>query len=221
MTALLEIESRFLTNPMVVSGLQLDRIQSLQEGIRSSKKLKFHKSLELGQTAIAALDWYKSDDCQYLMQDEGIVWTTEEFIQKVFKIQKSFFYKVVKAAKIAVEHEDVLVSYLNKVDEMEAEGENPVVSVEEFTKYFKLSTASVTAPAGGEGDNEGEEGEETDNEPVIAVNPTTVLTFTVKHEDGNIAVRVNSDGELSTTNLRDDILLAIDSFRALIVERFQ
>ena len=127
------------------------------------------------------------------MREEGITWTTEEFGQKVFGWQKSFFYKLVKVANVPAE---VVETFKTKCDEVERSGDEPNRSVEGLLKFARASE---------ETNNEGAEGEEAE----VETRSATIFTMTLKHPDGNISVRINEAGEIKTTNTPDQLREAV------------
>jgi hypothetical protein len=199
MSNLLSIETAFLNLPQVKQALNLTEIRSVQRTITNAKKKKFEQTLTLSKLVTQAVAWFQSEDGQRACSEEGISWTNEEIGQKVFGWQKSFFYKVVKAGKLAPE---VIESFNTKCNEIESQGEEPNRSLEGLLKYAK----QVETGTENGGQEEGEEGE---NEPQVEIRNATILTFTYKSEGGNVSVRIDSEGNLKTTNSKEQIAEAI------------
>jgi hypothetical protein len=145
---------------------------------------------------LKGFEWFQSEAGKAKLSEEGITWNTEEFASKVFGWQKSYFYKVVKAAKLAAE---VVDEFKAKCDEVERNGEEPNRSLEGLLKYAKQLEEGAAA----EGGEEGEEGAE------VETRVQTIFTMTMKHPDGNISVRINDAGEVKTTNSKEQIIEAI------------
>ena len=203
MSQLLSIESAFLSLPQVKLGLNLQEIRSVQRTITNAKKKKFEQTLALSKLVTKAVEWFQSEDGQRVCNDEGISWTNEEIGQKVFGWQKSFFYKVVKAGKL---DEAVIESFNTKCNEVEARGEEPNRSLEGLLKFAK----QVNTGGESEGESEGGENEsEGGNEPQVETRVETILTFTYKSEGGNVAVRIDANGLVKTTNTDEQIREAI------------
>lgn len=194
MSNLLSIERQFLRLPEVASALNLNEVRSIQRTIQNGQKKKFEQSLVLSQHVNKAFEWFKSEEGKAKLSEEGISWTTEEFSQKVFGWQKSFFYKLVKVANVSTE---VVETFKVKCDEVEQQGEEPNRSVEGLLKFARASE---------ETNNEGAEGEEAE----VETRAQTIFTLTFKHPDGNISVRINDAGELKTTNNGAEIRGAIN-----------
>lgn len=192
-TQLLAIETNFLRQADVSSALNLTEIRSIQRTIQNGQKKKFEQSLALSQHVKKAFEWFQSEGGKAKLSEEGISWTTEEFGQKVFGWQKSFFYKLVKVANVP---QEVVENFVTKCNEVERNGEEPNRSVEGLLKFAKAS----------EEPNSGEEGSE---EAEVETRSETIFTMTLKHPDGNISVRINEAGEIKTTNTPDQLREAV------------
>jgi hypothetical protein len=200
MTNLLNIESAFLNMPEVKQGLNLLEIKRLNATLSNGQKKKFATTLTLSAVVLKAFEWYSSEAGKALMSNEGISWTAEDFANKVFGWQKSYFYKVVKAGKLAPE---VVDNFNAKCDEIEAGGEEPNRTLEGLLKFAKTIGENTTEGGEGEGEGEGEGAE-------VEVRVPTILTFTFKPEnDKNIAVRIDANGNLKTTNTNEEIFNAV------------
>jgi hypothetical protein len=198
---LLAIETAFLSKSEIKAALQLTQIKGLQKNILNGQKKKFGQTLELSKLVAASVQWFKSEEGKAKFASEGISWTNEEFGNKVFGWQKSFFYKVIKAGNLK---EETINTFVQKCDEIEATGKDANRTLENLLKYAKNEGANE----GEEGTNEGEEGT---NE---LIKPTTILTLTYKTEEGNICVRVDSNNIVKTTNSVLEIEAAIAFLRA-------
>jgi phage gp36-like protein len=207
MSNLLSIESSFLNLPQVKTALNLSEIRSVQRTITNAKKKKFEQTLQLSKLVTAAVEWFQSEEGQRVCSEEGISWSNEEIGQKVFGWQKSFFYKVVKAGRLDAE---VVETFKAKCDEVEAQGQEPNRSLEGLLKFAKQ--VSETAQGGGESDGEGGEDSES-NEPQVETRVETILTFTYKSESGNVSVRIDSEGNVKTTNSLAEIAEALAVFQ--------
>jgi hypothetical protein len=204
MQNLLSIESSFLNLPAVKQALNLQEIRSVQRTITNAKKKKFEQTLALSKLVVNAVEWFASEDGQRACNEEGISWTNEEIGQKVFGWQKSFFYKVVKAGKLQAE---IVDTFTTKCNEAEAQGEDPNRSLEGLLKFAKqVETGTAT---GGNGEGEGEENEGGEQSAEVEIRTATILTFTYKSEGGNVAVRIDSEGNVKTTNTDEQIREAI------------
>ncbi len=213
MSNLLSIESAFLNLPQVKQALNLQEIRAVQRTITNAKKKKFEQTLALSKLVTSAVEWFGSEDGKRACAEEGISWSNEEIGQKVFGWQKSFFYKVVKAGKLATE---VVDTFKAKCDEAEAQGQEPNRSLEGLLKFAKQVETGSTA--GGEGEDI-EGGDAESNEPQIETRVETILTFTFKSESGNVSVRIDSEGNVKTTNTAEQIAEAISVLKFSLENR--
>jgi hypothetical protein len=187
MNNLLTIERAFLSIPAVKQGLQLSEFKTLQRSVENAQKRKFESTLDLSKVVLTAFEWFKSAEGQALCSEEGISWTSEEFANKVFGFQKSFFYKLTRAGKLEAHLVD---EFKAKCTELEAEGQTPNRTLEGLLKYAKEVEVSNTE--GGQGEGEGEGKGEGENEPQVTTRPQVVMSFEYK-PDG-IKIQVMSDG---------------------------
>lgn len=201
MSNLLSIETAFLNLPQVKQALNLSEIRAVQRTITNAKKKKFEQTLALSKLVTQAVEWFQSEEGKRACNEEGISWSNEEIGLKVFGWQKSYFYKVVKAGKLAIE---VVDTFKAKCDEAEAQGQEPNRSLEGLLKFAKQ--VENTNEAGG---NDGESEGESESEPQVETRVETILTFTYKSEGGNVSVRIDAEGNVKTTNSEEQIREAI------------
>lgn len=213
MTQLLQIEQNFLRLPEVATALGLQEVRSVQRTIVNAKKKKFEQTMALSALVVRALDWYQSEEGQAKFREEGITWSTEEFAGKVFGWQKSYFYKVVKAGRLASE---VVDEFKSKCDEVERTGAEPDRSLAGLLKFAKA--VDETATDSGQ-DADGEEGAEGEGAAQVDTRPQTIFTMTLKHPDGNISVRVTDAGEVKTTNTAEQIQEAVAFLMAAMADQ--
>jgi hypothetical protein len=208
MSNLLSIEQAFLSLPQVKQALNLTEINRVQRSITNAKKQKFAQTLNLSKLAVSVVAWFSSEDGQALATEEGITWSNEEIGQKVFGWQKSYFYKVLKAGKL---QEAVVTEFTAQCDTAESEGLDPDRSLAGLLKFAKSLQSSNAG--GGDGEAGGKGGE---TETAVAVRPETIFTLAYKVDGGeNIAIRVNSNGEIKTTNTRDELRKTIEFLLSL------
>lgn len=184
MPNLLTIEANFLRLPEVASALRLVEVRNIQRTITNAKKKKFEQSLALSQHVKSAFEWFKSAEGQARFNEEGITWTAEDFGQKVFGWQKSFFYKMVKVANVPAE---VVERYNTSADE---QGEESQRSVEELLKYssaVESGEAPVERPTRSE----------------------VVLSLSFNHPDGKVTLKIRASGEIDVVGDRAYLVDAI------------
>jgi hypothetical protein len=207
MSNLLSIEAQFLSNPQVKAGMNLQQVTALQRTIRKAEEKSFEHSLAMAKLSAQAWQWMNSEEGKALCEEEGVTFTKEALGDKVFGYKKSYFCKLVKAGELPAE---VVDKFKQKCDEAESTGEKPVRSVEALNKFAKALEQGIESSGTGEG---GEEGEGEGEEPAIEVRTETMFTFTYKGEDGKkVSVRIDSNGNVNTTNTSDDVHRAIRLF---------
>lgn len=210
MQNLLQIEQSFLNLPQVKQALNLTEIRSMQKTITNGQKKKFEQTLNLSKLVVNAATWFTSEEGKSSCTDEGISWSNEEFGQKVFGWQKSFFYKMVKAGKIP---DNTIALFNMQCTEIESEGKDANRSLEGLLKFAKQVETGSTESGQGEGEGEGDtEGEAAQ----VEVKPEIVLSVTAKVDDKKISVKMDSNGKIKTNNSMDEILEAYNMMYRLI-----
>lgn len=210
MSTLLSIEIEFLRNSQVEEALNLREIRGLQRTLSNGQKKKFAQTLQLSKKVVSVANWFASDEGKMVTNEAGIYWNNEAIGLKVFGWQKSYYYKVLKVGKL----DDSIVENFNSLcDEAQAQGVEPNRTLEGLLKFIR-SGGATTEEAGGNGE-ELEESEET-NERAIEVRVPTIFTMTYKGGEKNVAVRVNENNEVMTTNNRQEIQEAISFLLNLI-----
>jgi len=205
MSNLLAIEEAFLNNPQVKAGMNLQELTALQRAMGKTEKKSFEQSLQLSTIAAKAWQWVNSEEGKALCEEEGVTFTKEALGEKVFNRKKSFFCKLVKAGELSTE---VVDTFNAKCDEAERAGEKPVRSIESLLKFAKAVESGTESGGQGE-EGEGEGGEEA----AIEVRTETLFTFTFKNPEGaNVAVRIDSEGNVKSTNSREEVLEAVRLF---------
>jgi len=209
MTNLLAIETAFLNKATVSNSLNLNVIRSTQKSLSNGQKKKFEQTLELAKLVIAAQDWFASEEGKAICNEEGISWNNEAIGLKVFGWQKSFFYKVAKAGRLATV---VVDEFKAQCAQIESEGKEPNRTVEGLLKFAKQVETSTTSE-GGEGDSEGKE-----TGAAVEVRVPTMVTFTYKTDDINVKVVVDTNSKVTTNNSRDSILEAMRKLSMLLID---
>jgi hypothetical protein len=212
MSNLLSIEAQFLSNPQVKAGMQLQQVTALQRTIRKAEEKSFEHSLAMAKLAANAWAWVNGTEGKALCEEEGVTFTKQALGDKVFGYGKSFFCKLIKAGELPAE---VVDKFKQKCDEAESAGEKPVRSVEALNKFAKALEQGQESGGQGEGGEEGEEGE--GSEPQVEVRTETMFTFTWKNAEGaNVSVRIDSNGNVKTTNSPNEISDAINAFKHFV-----
>ena len=201
MSNLLSIESAFLNNANVKQALSLAEIRTAQRTLTNGQKKKFEQTLALSKLVLNAVNWFQSEEGKRVCNEEGISWNNKEIGNKVFGWQKSFFYKVVKVAKL---DEAVIDTFKTKCDQAEANGQDANRSLEGLLKFAKQSETVTEANGNEDGETDGET-----TEAEVEIRTATILTFTYKTEAGNVSVRIDEAGQIKTSNSPEQIADAI------------
>lgn len=198
---LLTIETAFLSAPIVKAKLNLTNIKHLRKQELNAQKKKFSVSLEIAKMVKDGFDWFKSEEGKTAMSEHGLEWTASDFAEKVYGYKKSFMYRLVKVGGLATETID---SFNAECDRVESDGKTADRTLQGLLKY---ANQQPTEGEGEGGDGEGEGGEGANVERAKAI-----ITLAFKGESfglGNVSVRLNSDGEVKTTNTKEEIKHAI------------
>jgi hypothetical protein len=203
---LLTIEQELMNNADVMAGLQLREIKKLMKAEGNAQKKKFANTLALSKVVVDAHAWWTSEEAKAIFTAQGVTWSAEDFAGKVFGWQKSYLYRVLKAGKLA---EEKVSTFNSLCDEAEREGLTADRTLKGLLKWAK---DSETAEANGDGE-ESEGGEE-----ASVVRAETLLTLSYKATlvgaERNVAVRISSEGEMISSNTKDEIMQAIAILQA-------
>lgn len=197
---LLTIEENFLSNSEVKNALKLNDIKRLQTNLSNGQKRKFDYTIELSKVVKEATDYFISKEGKQKFAAEGISWSMEEFAQKVFGWKNSYFCKVRKAANL---DNTIVENFKSECENIEREGKDSNRTLEGLLKYAKQVES-------------GESGESGESEENAALRVETIFTLAYKRESGNIAVKVDINNVVKTTNTKAEILEAINFLTNLL-----
>ena len=204
MSTLLSIEESFLSQSDIKSALNLNDIKRIQKQITNAHKSKFGHTLTMAKLVVGAESWFTSEQGQTRMAEEGLSWTKEEFGQRVFGWQRSFFYKVLKAGKLS---DQIINAFTTKCDEADAQGKDvdrSLAGLLKFAQDFSEVETIINEETGEEEEIEGLE------EAEVEERVETIFTMSMKNATGrNVAVRVDANGAVITRNDASEIAQAI------------
>ena len=214
MTNLLDIERALLSNEAVAQGLNLTELKKLQKAEQNAQKGKFGKSLAFGKAVATAHAWFKSPEAKQLFAEAGVTWTMEDFAQKVFGFGKSWMMKLVNAAAV---QEDKVARFNELCNEAESRNLATYRTIAGLLSWAKASEEQA-AQSGGDGDGEGDgDGAEAS----VAVTKT-ILTLSFKGREmgleANVALRIYSEGKITTTATKEQIELALALIQSSLAE---
>ena len=209
MSTLLAIEESFLSQSDIKSALNLNDIKRIQKQITNAHKSKFSHTLTMAKLVVGAESWFTSEEGQTRMANEGLSWTKEEFGQRVFGWQRSFFYKVLKAGKLS---DQIINAFTTKCDEADAQGKDvdrSLAGLLKFAQDFSEVETIINEETGEEEEIEGLE------EAEVEERVETIFTMSMKNATGrNVAVRVDANGAVITRNDASEIAQAIAFLQA-------
>lgn len=194
MSNLLSNEQTFLSLSKVKTNLNLSNVEKLKTNIDNAQKRKFDNTLQLAEIVAKSFEWFKSENGKALCQENGIKWNSEQFALKVYGYQKSFFYKLVKAAEI---DDETIERFKAKCEEIEQRNEKSQRNLDSLLRFAKDENCL---------DGESEDGEQ---------KAETIFTLAFK-SDTNVSVRINSEAKLETKNSKEEILKAIEFLQGLL-----
>ena len=210
MSNLLSIETAFLSQSEIKNALNLNDIKRIQRQITNAHKSKFSHTLTMAKLVVKAEEWFNSEDGKFKMQDAGLSWSKEEFGQKVFGWQKSFFYKVLKAGKLS---DQIVDAFTTKCDEADAQGKDvdrSLAGLLKFAQDFSDVETIINEETGEE-----EISDEAIESAEVQERIETIFTMSMKNPEGrNVAVRINANGELITRNDASEIAQAIEFLKS-------
>ena len=209
MSTLLSIEESFLSQSDIKSALNLNDNKRIQKQITNAHKSKFSHTLTMAKLVVGAESWFTSEEGQMRMANEGLSWTKEEFGQRVFGWQRSFFYKVLKAGKLS---DQIINAFTTKCDEADAQGKDvdrSLAGLLKFAQDFSEVETIINEETGEEEEIEGLE------EAEVEERVETIFTMSMKNATGrNVAVRVDANGAVITRNDAVEIAQAIAFLQA-------
>lgn len=201
MEQLLTIEQNFLSLSTSKIGFNIAEVNRVKKQIANAQKSKFGHTMHMASCIKTAVDYFDSEQCQALMQTEGISWNKEDFGKKVFGFQKSYFYKLIKASNLSAQ---IVDGYNAKCDETQ-DAERSLAGLLEFSRNVNVEVSEdATEEEIAEATAEAIESASIERTP-------TIFTMTFKNPDGsgNVSVRIDADGKMTTTNSADDIMNAM------------
>ncbi len=210
---LLPIEANVLSKANVKTALSLTEVKRLQSTLSNGAKSRLAKTLELAALVARGAEWFASEEGKRTFTEAGVTWSKEDFFLKTYGFQKSFAYKLTRAAVIS---QEVVDAFNTACDEAEGNGKPTDRSLAGLLKFAKGQPSEGDTTEGGGG--EGEEGGE--GQPSVE-RSQTIFTMSFKRsvfEDTakNVSVRIETGGgqtEVKTTNTREEIEFAIAFLR--------
>lgn len=189
-------------------ALCLKEVNALTTAIKKADAQRFENSLTLAGLIARGHVWIKDAEGQAYMKQQNV--GMDEFILAVYGFQKSFYYKLLKAANVPA---SVLKEFRKQTEALKAKDLSAPLSIEALLKYAseaKLEQQSEAGEAGEAGEG-GEGGEGETSAPEVKAKAVAVVTLAFKVEGLEaVALRINDDGQLITKASPEAIAAALD-----------
>ena len=182
-------------------ALKLNQVNAIIKAIETSDAKRFENSLTLAGLIAEGNKWLKDAEGQTWLKSTKMA--MDEFIQKTYGFQKSFYYKLLKAANVPAE---VVKEFTTQTAKLKAEKLSAPLSIEALLKYASEAKLETAKDSDGDGDGDGEsEAHE------VKAKAKAVLTFTFKVDGFEpVSLRIDDNGEFKTTATGDAIAVALD-----------
>ena len=192
------IMATFISN--FASELNIKAIASLTTKESKANRQAFNYTLEAAHKVASSLSWWKETG-KALAKEQGYTPTADQLSQDLYGWQKSFMYKMAKAGSLP---SDTIESYVQACIAVEEQGKRAEWSIAALLKFAK---AGNEEGGGEEGDEEGGEATPEKVKPIITF---TCRLADLGIADANLSLRIDADGNVTTTASADDIQKAIN-----------
>lgn len=182
-------------------ALKLTQVNALINAINKSDAKRFENSLTLAGLIADGNKWLKDAEGQTWLKSTKMA--MDEFILKTYGFQKSFYYKLLKAANVPA---DVVKEFTAQTAKLKDANLSAPLSIEALLKY--ASEAKLESNEAGDGDGDGDgENEATE----VKAKAKAVLTFTFKIDGFEpVSLRIDDNGEFKTSASAENIAVALD-----------
>lgn len=184
-------------------ALCLKEVNALTTAIKKADAQRFENSLTLAGLIARGHKWLKDAEGQKYMKEANV--GMDEFVLQVYGFQKSFYYKLLKAANVPA---DVVKEFKKQTQALKEQSLSAPLSIEALLKYHaeaKLETGKGDADTDADTEGEGKAA------PEVKTKPKAVLTLSVNVPGlENVALRIMDSGELVTTATGEAIAAALE-----------
>ena len=204
-TTLLSIETAFLNLPQVKEAINLNEINRAKRNVANAQKRKFEHTMSMASLVNNAVTWFDSADGKEVFAEEGIQWSKADFGLKVFGWQKSYFYKVIKAANLDPR---IVDAFNTMCDEGGDDMQRSLACLLEFGRDIDLESLEHSEDATEEQIAELEEQaiEQATEQAIQRERVDTLITLSFRNPNGdNVAWRIDANGDVFTRNTADEI----------------
>lgn len=205
MSNLLSIETAFLNLPQVKQAINLNEIKRAKRNVANAQKRKFEHTMSMAGLVKQAVAWFDSEEGKQTFTEEGIQWSKADFGLKVFGWQKSFFYKVIKAANLDPR---ILAAFNSMCDEAGEQANRSLAGLLEFGRDIDLNSLEHSEDATEEEIAQAEEQaiEQATEQATQSERVETIITLSFRNPNGdNVAWRIDANGSVSTRNSAEQV----------------
>jgi len=205
MSNLLSIESAFLNLPQVKQAINLNEIKRAKRNVANAQKRKFEHTMSMAGLVKQAVEWFDSAEGKEVFREEGIQWSKADFGLKVFGWQKSYFYKVIKAANLDPR---ILDAFNTMCDNAGEQANRSLAGLLEFSRDIDLDSLEHSEDATEEEINEAVEQaiEEATEQATQRERVETLITLSFRNPNGdNVAWRIDANGQVHTRNTAEQV----------------
>ena len=205
MSNLLSIESAFLNLPQVKQAINLNEIKRAKRNVANAQKRKFEHTMSMAGLVKQAVTWFDSAEGKEVFREEGIQWSKADFGLKVFGWQKSYFYKVIKAANLDPR---ILGAFNTMCDNAGEQANRSLAGLLEFSRDIDLDSLEHSEDATEEEINEAVEQaiEEATEQATQRERVETLITLSFRNPNGdNVAWRIDANGQVHTRNTAEQV----------------
>jgi hypothetical protein len=205
MSNLLSIETAFLNLPQVKQAINLNEIKRAKRNVANAQKRKFEHTMSMAGLVKQAVAWFDSEEGKQTFTEEGIQWSKADFGLKVFGWQKSFFYKVIKAANLDPR---ILAAFNTMCDEAGEQANRSLAGLLEFGRDIDLNSLEHSEDATEEEIAQAEEQaiEQATEQATQSERVETIITLSFRNPNGdNVAWRIDANGSVSTRNSAEQV----------------
>lgn len=205
MSNLLSIETAFLNLPQVKQAINLNEIKRAKRNVANAQKRKFEHTMSMAGLVKQAVTWFDSAEGKEVFREEGIEWSKADFGLKVFGWQKSYFYKVIKAANLDPR---ILEAFNTMCDNAGEQANRSLAGLLEFSRDIDLDSLEHSEDATEEEINEAVEQaiEEATEQATQRDRVETLITLSFRNPNGdNVAWRIDANGQVHTRNTAEQV----------------
>jgi hypothetical protein len=179
------LEMAFFSNAEVKKALNVKGIKELYALLKVANQKEFTASMDLAKECGKAMEYWKAEG-KAKAKAFGLE-ADKNTLPKQYGISYEWFNDLVNASKVPT---DIFADYVRSETE-----KGSTCSVDKLNDYFKKVVGK------GQRDNDNGEGEgEGEGKKV-----QTIFTLSFKTESGNVSVRVDNLGKVTTSNTKEDI----------------